>query len=129
MDLFSKQNVIAVLGFSRDRTKYGYRIYMTLNGLGYEVFPVNPNAEEVNGIKVYPNIGSLPKKANVAIMVTKPEVTEKVIGEIIDNGIRMVWMQPGSESQKAIERCKEKGIECISKSCFIVDGLKTEFMI
>jgi len=129
MDFFSKQNVIAVIGFSRDKTKYGYRVFMTLKDKDYEVYPVNPNASEIEGIRVYPNIGSLPKKADVAIIVTKPEITEKVIGEIIENGTRMVWMQPGSESEKAIERCRNAGIECISKSCFILDGLKTEFII
>ncbi|MCX6773582.1 MAG: CoA-binding protein [Candidatus Micrarchaeota archaeon] len=129
MDFFSKQNAIAVIGFSRDRAKYGYRVYMTLKGKGYDVYPVNPNASEIGGIRVYPNIREIPKKADVAIIVTKPEVTEKVIEEIIDNGTKMVWMQPGSESEKAIKRCREKGIECISKSCFILDGLKTEFMI
>jgi hypothetical protein len=129
MDFFSRQNVIAVIGFSRDRAKYGYRVYMTLKGKGYDVYPVNPDASEIEGMMVYPNIKEIPKKADVAIIVTKPEVTEKVIGGIIDNGTRMVWMQPGSESKKAIERCREKGIGCISKSCFILDGLKTEFMI
>jgi len=129
MDFFSKHNAIAVIGFSRDKAKYGYRVYMTLRSKGYEVYPVNPNATEIEGIRVYPSIREIPKRADVAIIVTRPEVTEKVIGEIIENGTRMVWMQPGSESEKAIERCRNAGIECISKSCFILDGLKIEFII
>ncbi|MFC1454716.1 CoA-binding protein [Candidatus Undinarchaeota archaeon] len=119
--VLDKKNIYAVVGVSTDSEKYGHKIFKFLLEHGYEVYPVNPNAEEVLGHKVYPDLKSLPKKPNVVDVVVPPHLTEKIVSAAKDLGIKMVWLQPGSESQKAIEFCVENEIQIIHGHCVMAE--------
>ncbi len=125
-EFLKKGNIIAVVGASRNPEKWGYKIFKKLKGF-YKTYPVNPKYKEIDGTKCYPDLKSLPEKPDVVITVVPPEVTESVVKVCKDLGISMVWMQPGSESQKAIEFCKKNGIKVVYNVCFVVNGLKEEF--
>jgi predicted CoA-binding protein len=124
-----RENVIAVVGATVNPEKWGYMIYMTLRQAFPKVYPVNLKYREILRDRCYPDLKSLPEKPDVVITVVPPEVTEQVVMACGEIGIRKVWMQPGSESAKAIEFCKRNGIECIFNACFVADGLKKEFAV
>ncbi len=113
-------NVFAVVGVSRNKEKYGYKVYHDLKIAGYEVFPVNPNLSSVDGEKCYPSLASLPKVPDVLSVVVPPSVTEKVVKEAADVGIRKVWMQPGSESEAAIDFCLSHDILVLHDMCIMI---------
>lgn len=127
-DFFNRKNTIALVGASRDQEKFGYRIYKAILNAGYEIYPINPNAYEIDGKKCYPSLASLPKKPDVVITIVPPKITEKIVEEAAKLKIKKVWMQPGSESKKAIEFCKQNKIEVIAKMCFVLDGLKENLL-
>lgn len=114
---------IAVVGASPNREKWGWKIYNKLKTLGFEVFPVNSHHSEINGEKCYPSLKDLPLKPDLVITVVPPQVTERVVEECRDLGIKRVWMQPGSESERAIEFCRANGIEVTYNACFVADFL------
>jgi predicted CoA-binding protein len=118
--MLDKNNVVAVVGASRNPEKYGHRVYKDLKQAGYKVFPVNPNADEVLGDKCYPNLVSLPRKPEVVNLVVPPPVTEQTVKECRQLGIKMVWMQPGSESEEAIKHCTENGVQVVYGECIMV---------
>jgi predicted CoA-binding protein len=118
--MLDKNNVVAVVGASRNPEKYGHRVYKDLKQAGYKVFPVNPNADEVLGDKCYPNLVSLPRKPEVVNLVVQPPVTEQTVKECRQLGIKMVWMQPGSESEEAIKHCTENGVQVVYGECIMV---------
>jgi len=120
-----KKNVFAVVGASRNPKKYGHQVYKDLKEAGYEVYPVNPNANEILGDKCYPDLKSLPKKPDVVDLVVPPEVTKKIVRECKELNIKRVWMQPGAESEEAIEFCEENGIEVIHGMCIMVKRRET----
>jgi predicted CoA-binding protein len=120
----SKKNVYAVVGASRDPKKYGHQVYKDLKNAGYEVYAVNPNADEVLGDNCYPNLESLPVKPNVVNVVVPPKVTEDVVKTCKKLGIRKVWMQPGSESEKAIKFCEQNGIDVVHGVCVMIERVK-----
>ncbi|MFQ5493531.1 MAG: CoA-binding protein [Candidatus Dojkabacteria bacterium] len=127
-DFISKDNKIAIIGVSQKSGKYGSKMYISLKEFGYKVFGVNPKYDELWGNKIYHVVADIPEQVDVAVMVVPPKVTEKVIEEIKAAGIKKVWMQPGSESDKAIKYCEDNDIECIHHACFVVDGLKDDFV-
>jgi predicted CoA-binding protein len=127
MDFLSRKNNVAVIGFSRDRAKYGYRVFMRLRELGFSVYAVNPNMAEFENVTVYPDAKSVPAKIDVAIMVVKPEIGIGLLDGIAKAGIKGVWFQPGSENAEAEKKCRELDLSCTIKKCFIIDGLKTDF--
>jgi len=126
-EFLDKKNKIALVGVSTNPEKWGYKLFKLLKSEGYRVFPVNPKYEKIEGEKCHPSLSSLPEKPDVVITLVKPEVTEKIVEECSKLGIRRVWMQPGSESEKAIDFCKEKGIEVVFNACFVVNGLRGEW--
>lgn len=120
----NKKNVFAVMGASRNPKKYGHQVYRNLRSAGYRVYPVNPNADEVLGDKCYPSLEDLPVKPDVVDVVVPPNVTEEVVKTCKKLGISKVWMQPGSESEEAINFCKENGIEVVYGVCVMIEGEK-----
>ena len=121
MECLDKKNVFAVVGASRNPKKYGHQVYKDLRNAGYRVYPVNPNANEVLGDKCYPSLEHLPVKPDVADLVVPPQVTEQVVKNCKRLGIKKVWMQPGSESETAINFCKENEIDVVHGVCVMVE--------
>ena len=110
-DFLDKRNVFAVVGVSKDSEKYGNKVYFDLKRAGYNVYPVNPNAYNVLNDRCYPRLSDLPVLPDVVDIVVPPRITEKTVKECKDLEINMVWMQPGSESEKAINFCRKNGIK------------------
>jgi predicted CoA-binding protein len=117
----NKKNVFAVIGASRDPQKYGYQVYKDLRSAEYELYPVNPNAQEILGDKCYPSLENLPVKPDVVDVVVPPKVAEHVVETCKKLGITKVWMQPGSESEKAIEFCEKNSIDVVHGVCVMVE--------
>ena len=86
---------------------------------GYTVYPINPNADSILGVRAYPSISALPETPEVVEFVTPPEVTERVLPECAARGVSLVWMQPGAESEVAEAYCREHGIEVIGGACLM----------
>ena len=104
----------AVVGASTDRSKYGNKVLRAYLQNGKEVYPINPGADEVEGEKAYPDLASLPVLPRGISVITPPAVTEKVVAQADQLGIRFVWMQPGAESPSAIQAALDAGIELIA---------------
>jgi len=114
-----KKNVIAIVGASDNRDKYGNIIYRDLRASGYKVIPVNPKADTVEGDKCYHSLSEIPVKVDVVDTVVPPHITEQIVKECKEIGITKVWMQPGSESEEAIIFCKDNGIEVVYDNCIM----------
>jgi predicted CoA-binding protein len=117
---FVNRRVWAVVGASRDRTKYGNRVFRSLQMAGYVVYPVNPKGGMLDGVEVYPTLADLPAKPDVVDVVVQPRVTEDIVREAHDLGLKRIWMQPGAESGEAIAFCREHGIEVVYHACAMV---------
>jgi predicted CoA-binding protein len=119
-----KKNVFAVVGASRDSQKYGHQVYEDLKNAGYEVYAVNPNAQEILGDKSYSRLENLPIKPDVVDIVVPPKVTEHTVETCKRLGIKKVWMQPGSESEKAIRFCEKNDVDVVYGVCVMIERAK-----
>jgi predicted CoA-binding protein len=117
---FVNRRIWAVVGASRDRSKFGNRVFRSLRDAGYTVFPVNPKGGILEGAQVYPSLAELPEPPEVVDMVVPPAVTEQVVEEAYRLGLTRIWMQPGAESEAAIAYCHEHGIEVVHDACAMV---------
>ena len=120
VDDFLAQKKIAVVGVSRKKTKFGNTIYRELKQKGYQVYPINPNTNLIEGDSCYPDLLSLPEKVNSVIINVPPAQTERVVKEAKEAGIKKVWLQQGSQSDAAIKYCEENGIDCVSNECILM---------
>lgn len=113
---------IAVTGVSRNPQGHGGNVvHQRLRDRGYEVFPVNPNAEDIAGEQCYHDLKSIPGGVDAVVIATRPEVAEATMRECAELGIRYVWMHrsfgPGSVSAAATEYGRRHGITVIDGGC------------
>ena len=126
---FLAQKVIAVVGVSDQRETGCNLNYKKFKEAGYKVYPVNPRIATYDGVPCYPDLKSIPEKPDAVFMLTTPKVTEQIVQQCVDLGVKRVWMhcmmgtKPGlaagmtSVSQSAVEMCKANGITVIPGTC------------
>lgn len=120
VDNFMKCKNIAVVGVSRKNSKFGNIIYKELKIKGYNVYGVNPNMDVIENDKCYKDLRELNGKIEAVVNVVSPSKTLEVVKEASSIGIKNVWMQQGSESDDAINFCKENEINEIHKECILM---------
>ena len=106
---FAARRRWAVVGVSSNPEKYGHRVFAKLLSAGYRVYGVGMTAEEVLGQRVFPSLADLPETAEVVSIVVPPRVTDEIVRQCAQLGITRVWMQPGAESEAALQFCRENG--------------------
>ena len=117
---FLSNKKLAVVGVSRSGKKFGNSVYREMKAKGYEMYPVNPNTNEIEGDKCYPDLESLPDDVKGAIIVVPPAEAENLIESASKKGINHIWLQQGAHSQKAVELCEHKGINYVSGECIFM---------
>jgi predicted CoA-binding protein len=108
------QKTFAVTGVSRNKDKYGYKVYNSLRAAGYRVFPINPNADTIDGDTCYPSLDNVPVPIDVVVTVTPPQITEETMYLAGRLKIPFVWMQPGAESTAAINDARAYSLQVVA---------------
>jgi uncharacterized protein len=113
---------IAVTGVSRTPKTHGSNnVYKRLRQRGYDVFAVNPNADQVEGDPCYQDLKSIPRGVRAVVIGTRPEIAEDTMRECAELGITQVWMHrgpgTGSVSAAATEYGRKHGITVIDGGC------------
>ncbi len=115
----------AVAGASADRSKYGNQVLRALAHHGKQVVGLHPVVTEIEGIPVYRSLADTPQPIESLSIVTPPAVTDKIVAQAIELGVRSIWMQPGAESAAAIQAAQEHGIDVIAGGPCILVALRT----
>jgi predicted CoA-binding protein len=111
---------IAIIGASSDPNKFGNKSVKVFLSRGYQVYPVNPKDEVIEGLKVYRSILEVPEKNLDMISVyLPPPVGLKVVEDIAKKGCKELWLNPGAESPELVEKAESLGLNVI-QACSIV---------
>jgi uncharacterized protein len=111
--------VVAVIGASSNRSKFGNRAVRAFQQQGYTVVPINPHEAEVEGLKSYGSVLDVPGPIDMASFYLPPEIGLQVIDEVARKGIAEVWLNPGAESDALIARARALRIQPIV-ACSVV---------
>ncbi len=119
---FLAKKRIAVTGVSRTPGSHGSNaVYQRLRQRGYQVFPVNPNADKVEGDRCYHDLKSIPGGVEAVVIGTRPQTADTTVHECVDLGIKHVWMHrgpgPGSVSKSAAAYGRDHGVSVIDGGC------------
>jgi predicted CoA-binding protein len=126
---FLAQKKIAVVGVSDKRDTGCNLAYQKFKENGYQVYAVNPRISTYDGQTCYADLKSIPEQVDAVFILTSPRVTEQVVQQCVEMGIKHIWMhcmmgtKPGlaaamtSVSQSAVEMCRANGIAVIPGSC------------
>ena len=112
---------VAVVGVSREGQSPANLIYRKLEQSGHQVFAVNANADEVDGVHCYRNVTAIPGGVDAAVVVTPPAASASVVDDCAASGARWIWLHrsfgQGSVSPEAVERCRVHAIGVIPGGC------------
>jgi len=118
-DFVSEKNFL-FYGISAAKGKFGNLVLKHLNDNGYNVFPIHPELKQVFGIDCFKSPADVNQQMKCAITILGAENTERAVDELIKYGIKKIWIQQRSGSDKAIKMCEENGIEVISDECIMM---------
>ena len=129
VEKFLAQKSIAVVGVSDKRDTGCNLNYQKFKENGYQVYAVNPRISQYKDDPCYPDLKSIPEKPDAVFILASPKVTDLIVRECVDLGIKHVWMHcmmgtksglaagMTSVSREAVELCKANGIAVIPGSC------------
>jgi predicted CoA-binding protein len=111
---------VMIIGASTNREKYGNMAVRAFLRQGHEVFPVNPRADEIEGLKCYPDIADVPGPIDRASLYLPPKLGLDAVRELAARGdVEELWVNPGAESDELIAEAKRLGFDPI-QACSIV---------
>ena len=121
INAFLDTKAFAVVGASRNRQKYGNKVFRCYLQHDLKAYPINPGASEIEGHVAYSSLADLPEQVDSISVITPPGITEGIVSEAIEAGVKHIWMQPGAESPIAIQKAEDHGLNIIAGGpCILV---------
>ena len=105
--------VVAVVGASRNRDKFGNKAVRAFLHRGYDVVPINPASGIIEGLPAYASVLDVPRPIDMATVYLQPAIGEQVMEEIAGKGIGKLWLNPGADSARVVARARALGLDPI----------------
>ncbi len=117
-----RMKTVAIIGASADPSKFGNKSIHAHLRAGYEVFPVNPKEETIEGLNCYRSVLDIPVALDRVSLYLPPPVAVKVLDDIAKKGCKELWINPGVESPELIDKAAALGLNAIF-ACSYTDAL------
>ena len=111
--------VVAVIGASRHRHKFGNRALRAFERQGFTVIPINPHETEVEGHPAYASVLDVPGPIDMATVYVHPRQGVRVMEQLAQKGVPEIWLNPGADGPEVVARAKELGLQPI-QACSIL---------
>ena len=118
--LKDKNNLIALVGASNDKNKYGNKILLDLHYKNYNVVPINHREDSIAGLKAYSKVQDLPSRPSIINFVVPPEIGLIITKELVEEGYDHFWYQPGAESENLSNLLAQENKDFIDDKCIMV---------
>lgn len=120
IDDFFNGGRIAFIGLSGNPKKFSNMVFKELSQKGIEFVPVNPKMTELDGVKCYENVASLPDDVKSALIMTPKSQTPQVLREIGEKGLKNIWIQQGAHSAESHKVASELDINLVHNKCIMM---------
>jgi predicted CoA-binding protein len=115
-----RRPTVAVLGASADRSKYGNKAVRAYLARGYDVFPINPHASSIEGLRAYRSVLEVPEPLDRITVYVPPDALLQVLPELAEKGTRELFLNPGADREDVVSRARALGLAPIL-ACSIVE--------
>jgi uncharacterized protein len=120
-DILTHAKTIAVVGLSRSPSKESHAVARYLQGQGYRVIPVNPNAEELLGEKSFPDLLSIPEPVDIVNIFRPSSAVMPIALQAVEINSASLWMQVGIVHREAARIATQAGMRVVMDRCIMVD--------
>lgn len=121
---------IALFGASPRPDSLALKIQNRIISWNQTFFPINPKYEEIEGIKTYPDLISLPEIPDLVVFMTNPQVSLALLDQVAAKKAKKVWFQPGSFDDSVIAKAETLNLKINTTHCILVapQNLVEEFV-
>ena len=123
-EILSKYRRIAVVGLSRDETKYSYLVSKFMQDAGYKIIPINPFAGELLGERAYKSLDDVDVDFDIVDVFRPSEEALEVTRKAVEKGAKVIWLQEGIMNDEAERYARSKGVEFVQNKCIMKEYLK-----
>jgi hypothetical protein len=122
IDRFLENKTIAIAGVSRNPQKFGHYVYATLRKKGYEIYAINPNANEIDGELCYKSVAQVPDRVSSLLILSPANETMALLEEALMYAphIKNVWIQNGSDSPELLEVARKNNLSIVTRACILM---------
>lgn len=117
---FLANDPIAAAGVSRNPKKFGYSVFKELREKGLNLIPINPNTDEIDGVKTVNSVTELSEDVKALYITTGKENTLEVVRQAKEKGIKHIWIQQTSDTPEALAVFKDSDVNLIYKQCILM---------
>jgi predicted CoA-binding protein len=103
--------VVAIIGASSDRNKFGNKALRAFRAQGFTVIPINPNETVVEGERAYASVLDVPGPIDEASVYLPPRFGLRVMDQLKEKGVPVVWLNPGADGPAVVARARELGLD------------------
>jgi predicted CoA-binding protein len=110
----------AMAGVSRNPKKFGFMAYKDLKNRGFMVYPLNPEADTIDGDRCFRSVSELPGEVSHLVTMVPKDQTKGIVEEAIAHGIKSIWIQQMSDTPEAIELARQHQVHLVTKNCILL---------
>jgi len=111
--------IVAVVGASRDRTKFGNKALRAFRDAGHTVIPINPDEAEIEGVPAYASVLDVPGPIDMATVYVQPDTAMRLLEEFERKGIPEIWLNPGADDDDVLAEARRRRLNVIA-ACSIM---------
>lgn len=113
---------IAIVGASSNTSKASFFVLTYLVGsTNYKLYPINPNEEEILGLKVYKSLKDIKDPIDVVVAFRRPDALDELLDEALEIKAKVFWMQLGISNDEVAEKGTQKGIKVVQNRCIKIE--------
>jgi predicted CoA-binding protein len=120
--LLRESQTYAVLGVNQDPESYANLILRKLREKGKIAHPVNPKYPTLFDEEVYADLNTTPSVPEVVVFVVNPTIGVRYLQTVKDLGVKAIWLQPGTISEKLLEEAFRLKIEVVEACVLVVSN-------
>lgn len=120
IDEFLAAKKFAMAGVSTNEKKFGYIVFKELREKGFDICPINPKVNEIDGVKCYSSVKDIPTGYDKLFIVTPKDTTDNILKEASEKGIKHVWIQQMANTKESSSVAQNLEIELIEKECIFM---------
>ncbi|MBT4126753.1 MAG: CoA-binding protein [Chloroflexi bacterium] len=119
--ILAESKTIAVVGISNREDRASKYVSEYMQREGYTIYPVNPNLDEWNGLKVYDSVEDVPVNIDIVDVFRRSSEVLPLTGDVVGTGAKVMWLQQGVVNVQAAELAEQAGVRVIMDSCIMVE--------
>jgi predicted CoA-binding protein len=117
-----QKRIVAVIGASSNRRKFGNKALRAFEHRGYTVIPINPNEAEVEGHRTYASVLDVPGPIDLATVYIPADPALTVMEQLAQKGVAEVWLNPGADDEAVVDRAETLGLKIVQACSIIAIG-------